>query len=91
MWLLQVHLGQQDPQFEHLPQLLDPCVNVVWIQVVVLQGEEEDTGFNAHNVVRDDLIEFPGDVRDALQDGISSLLRMDQNAIVLVYSPWFGW
>lgn len=87
MRLLQVHLGQQDPQFKHPVQLLDSRVDVVWVQVVVFQGQEEDTGLGPNHVVWDYLIEFPRDVRDALQDRISSLLRMDQDAIVLVDPP----
>lgn len=87
--LLQVDLGQEDPQFVHLSQLLDPRVDVVRIQVVVLQGEEEDTRFNADDVIRDNLTEFPRDVRDALQDRISPLLGMHQNAVVFVYPSRF--
>lgn len=61
---------------------------VVGVQIVVLQGEEEDTGLGSHDVVRDNFIKLPGDVGDALQDGVPPLLRMDQDAVVLVNSTW---
>lgn len=64
---------QHDPQHVRPAHLVDPTVDVLWVQAVVAEGEEDDGRGGSDLVVRDDVGVFPRDVVDELQDRVAFL------------------
>lgn len=68
-----------------MAQELESVVDIVWVKIVVAEGEEESASCGTHHIVGNNLSILPRHITDVLKDGIPSLLREKKVRLVKQY------